>query len=132
MAFGVGGGDLVDAYPLLHERRPHRVVPAADPQLFVDVGQVALDRRGGQVQLLGYLVVLEAAGGEHDYLDLPAGEAAGALGHLLQVGAGQGHDRVATAARAQAGGLDDRHESSPAEEVLCIRASMPIAAMAFR
>ena len=64
MAIGavpVGGtGDLVDADPLLHQRRPHDLVPGVDTHLLVDVRQVALDGRLGDVQLPSY----EAAVGE--------------------------------------------------------------------
>ena|ERR671910_2882814 len=53
----VGGGDLVDAYPLLHQGGPHGVVPGVHAHLLVDICQVALDGRLRDVQLLGYEAV---------------------------------------------------------------------------
>jgi hypothetical protein len=62
----------VDADPLLLQGPPHRLVPGSHAHLLVDVCQVALDGGLGDVQLPGYPAVGEAAGGEHDYLRLPA------------------------------------------------------------
>ena len=49
----------MDADPLLHERRPHRLAPGVHAHLLVDVCQVALDGRLGDVQLPSYEAVGE-------------------------------------------------------------------------
>ena len=58
---GVGGHDLVEAYPPPSKGRPHRAAPRFNPYRLVDVGEVALDGRLRDVQLCSHLAVGEAA-----------------------------------------------------------------------
>src|SRR5918998_2160355 len=69
-------GDVPGRDPTLRKRLPRRLAPGADAQLLVDVGEVALDRRLGEMEGLSYLATGEGTGRQQQDLRLPAGERA--------------------------------------------------------
>src|SRR5215217_1316514 len=111
-AVPVGGGDLTYAYPLLHKGRPHSLAPGADSYLLVDVGEVALDRGWGEVELFGYSLVGEAAGRQHQDLRLPLRERSfGLLAQPLDEAAGHRDHHFLPARRSLvAQGVDGGHQ----------------------
>ena len=79
-----GPGDVPGGDPAFGDGLADGLAPGVNPELLVDVGEVALDRRRREVEVFPDPPVSEAAGGEQEDLPLPAGEPA-ARGLLVPV-----------------------------------------------